>query len=113
MFLPVLFTHEDQIRLYPEIWRQILAGVTAGVASYGPEYKTTDDAVRYLRAKENVEIVNVIDHPNFINISCSGVNDMETKCYLFYETAGHISFRIVSLPMVTSTSIPVTTAVLK
>lgn len=113
MFLPVLFTHEDQIRLYPENWRQILSGVTSGVASYGSEYMTTDEAVRYLRAKENIEIVNVVDYPTFINISCSGINDMETKCYLFYETAGHISFRIVSLPMVTSTSIPVTTAVLK
>jgi hypothetical protein len=113
MFLPVLFTHENQLVLGVDTWDQILTGVLSGVSSYNPEYRSMDYAVRYLRAKVNIGITNVTDHSSFVNITCSGVNEMDTKCYLFSETDGQISFRLVTLPTVTSASNPVTIAVLK
>jgi hypothetical protein len=109
MVLPTLFTHEDQIMMEADEWRQIIAGITSAVSSYNPEYKSMDDAVKYVRAKENIEITSIaIDSiNNQIIITCSGTNDMETKCYVFTETNGQISHRLVTLPMVNS--LPVTT----
>lgn len=113
MFLPVLFTHEDQTGLFSTDWRRVISAVTQGVSSYNPEYKSTDYAVKYIRAKENIKIINVTDHTGIVNITCSGINDMQTKCYIFQEFDGQIAFRIVDLPQVGSLTTPVTVAVLK
>lgn len=113
MFMPVLFTHENQMTMDAATWDQILKGVINGVSTYNPEFRSMDYAVQYLKAKEDLEITNVTDHPSFVNISCSGVNDMGTRCYLFTESDNQISSRLVDLPTVSSTSTPVTVAVPK
>ena len=113
MFLPVLFTHENQMTMDAATWDQILKGVINGVSTYNPEFRSMDYAVQYLRAKENLEITNVTDHNDFINVSCSGVNDMDTRCYLFTESGNQITFRLVNLPMVSSTSTSVTVSIAK
>lgn len=113
MFLPVLFTHEDQIISSATEWRQILSGITTAVSSYNPEYKSMDYAVRYGRAKENINITNVTSDNGLVSISCSGINDMATKCYLFTESGSQISYRLITLPQVTSNTTPVTVGVLE
>lgn len=107
MTLPVLFTHEDQMTMTASAWHLILSGVTAGVSPYNPEYKSTDDAVTYIRAKSNLVIRDVGSNDGLVSISVVGANDMETKCYLFTETGGQITHRLVTLPRVENTAIPV------
>lgn len=107
MTLPVLFTHEDQFTMTPSEWHQILSGVTTGVSPYNPEYKSTDDAVKYIRAKSNLVIRAVGSNNGLVTISVAGANDMETKCYLFTEAGGQITHRLVTLPRVQNKAIPV------
>jgi hypothetical protein len=111
MTLPVLFTHEDQITMTATDWRQMISGVTSGVSVYNPEYLSTDDAITYIRAKDNLKIRDIHSENNLVNISITGANDMETKCYLFEETGGQITHRLVTLPRVTSTVSPVTVCI--
>jgi hypothetical protein len=115
MILPTLFTHEyDRLtHITSSNWRSILSGVTSAIAPYNPEYRSMDYAVQYERAKVNIKITNVTDDNNIVNISCSGINDMETRCYLFTGSGNQITSRLVTLPRVNSASIPVTVGVLK
>jgi hypothetical protein len=111
MVLATLFTHEDQIIMPESSWRQIISQVTSAVSSYNPVYKSMDDAARYVRAKVNLEISDVTAENELVSITCSGDNDMETQCYLFTDSGNQISFRLVTLPMVSSTVIPITICV--
>ena len=111
MTLPVLFTHEDQLTMTAGDWRQMISGVTSGVSSYNPEYLSTDDAITYIRAKDNLKIRDINSANGLINISVTGANDMETRCYIFNETGGQITQRLVTLPRVTNKVVPVTLCV--
>lgn len=111
MTLPVLFTHEDQLTMTADDWRQMISGVTSGVSPYNPEYLSTDDAIAYIRAKVNLTIRAINSNNGLINISATGANDMETKCYIFDETGGQITQRLVTLPKVTNKVLPVTLCV--
>jgi hypothetical protein len=113
MFLPVLFTHEDQIITTASEWRQILNGITTAVSSYNPEYKSMDYAVQYGRAKQNINISNVTSDGGLVSITFSGVNDMPTKCYLFTGSGNQISYKLVNLPEVSSNSSSVTLGILE
>ena len=111
MVLPTLFTHEYNLLMEPDSWRLILSGVTSALSPYNPEYKSMDDAVQYIRAKENINITNITDDNTLVSISCSGDNDMETKCYLFTGSDNQILFRLITLPMMNS--VPITVGILK
>jgi hypothetical protein len=113
MVLPTLFTHEYQLDvIQPAGWRLTLDRITSAISSYNPEYKSMDDAVKYVRAKENINLTNVRVDNGLVSISCSGENDMETKCYLFNESNSVISYRLITLPRVNSSTVPVTVGVL-
>ncbi|MGB8491896.1 MAG: DUF4082 domain-containing protein [Bacteroidales bacterium] len=107
MVLPNLFTHESQIVLTESNWRQILSGICTAVSLYNPEYISVDNALRYLRAKGNISISNVTLDNSLITLTCTGNNDRETKCYLFTESSGQISSRLITLPRITGGSITV------
>jgi hypothetical protein len=111
MVLPVLFTHEYYIDKSANEWRQILEGITSAIEPYNPEQMSTDDALKYIRAKKQIKIINARSDNGLVSISCSGVNDMPTRCYVFTESNGQISHNIVSLPQVTSNTTPVTLVV--
>ena len=101
MVLSALFTHEyyfEQITIAS--WREILRQVTTSISEYSPEYRSMDYAVQYIRAKSNMRITNVTEDLNNIEISYTGNNDMNTKCYLFTEQNGQITYRFVVLPSV-------------
>jgi hypothetical protein len=102
MVLASLFTHEQTYiaSITASNWRSILSNVTSAVSGYNPEYTTTDYAVRYIRAKGNIRITNVVNNSPLVEISYSGSNDMNTRCYLFTESGGSISSRFVTLPQV-------------
>ncbi|GEM_PF-817410 len=102
MVLASLFTHEQTYiaSLSADNWRAILSRVTTGVSSFNPEYTTTDYAVRYIRAKTNIVITDVSDNYPLVEITYSGSNDMSTRCYLFTESGGIISYKFVTLPQV-------------
>lgn len=114
MVLPTLFTHEYQLNVIePNGWRQTLNGITSYInSSYNPVYKSMDDAVKYVRAKENINLTNVTVENGLVSISFTGVNDLETKCYLFNESDNVISFRLITLPQVSSNTVPVTVSVI-
>jgi hypothetical protein len=111
MTLPVLFTHEDQITMTASDWHLILSGVTTGVSPYNPDYMSTDDAITYIRAKDNLVIRDAGFDNGLVTISIVGANDMDTKCYLFTETGGQINQRLVTLPRVENTVVPVNVCV--
>jgi len=108
MALPTLFTHEDRIDMTESEWEETLAGITSGLAASYPgldlEYKSMDDACKYIRAKENINISSVRTGAGFVNIHCNGDNDMATKCFLFTESGGQIEFDLVDLPQISAAS---------
>lgn len=89
-------------------WEETLAGITSGLAASYPgldlEYKSMDDACKYIRAKENINISSVRTGAGFVNIHCNGDNDMATKCFLFTESGGQIEFDLVDLPQISAAS---------
>ncbi len=99
MVLPSLFTHEyyfDDIS--PTNWREIIRQITSAIYEYNPQYTSTDYAVQYIRARNNIRITNVKENQVNIEISYSGNNDLDTKCYLFTEENGQITYQFVGLP---------------
>ena len=84
MVLASLFTHEQFfVPISTANWREILDQITSAISGYNPEYKSMDYAVTYVRAKQNIRITNVTTSLSDIEISYTGDNDLDTKCYLF------------------------------
>ena len=102
MVLSTLFTHQDQLGISAQNWSNILSEITGAVAAFNPEYRSLDYGVQYARAKSNISITNVSDNDPIVNISYSGTNDMDTRCYLFTESSGLISSRQVVLPQISA-----------
>ena len=106
MVLPSLFTHE---RYFGDItstnFREILRQITTSVSGYNPEYTTTDYAVKYIRAKTNIKITGIKEMVSQIEISYNGSNDMDTKCYLFNEQNGQITYRLIGLPQTSGSNV--------
>jgi len=99
MVLANLFTHEYYFNpISTANWREILRQITTSISEYDPEYRSMDYAVQYIRAKTNIRITDVTDNSGNIEISYTGSNDMDTKCYLFTEQNGQINYRFVELP---------------
>ena len=67
---------------------------------YNIEYKSMDDAIQYIRAKENINITSVRTENENVDIYCAGDNDMATKCYLFTESGNQITFQLINLPQI-------------
>ena len=115
MVLPTLFTHEDRLKMTSEQWRQILSEITSAISSYYPEYdivyRSMDDACQYMRAKVNLKIENVTAQNGIVGISCSGLNDAPTKCFLFTENLGQIHMKMTTLPRVTDSENPITVCI--
>lgn len=107
MVLATLFTHFNYLDFTEANLRTVLSGITTALSPYNPEYRSLDYAAQYVRAKNNISITNVSDDQAIVNISYSGNNDMDTKCYLFTESGGQIIQRLVLLPMINSGTITV------
>jgi hypothetical protein len=115
MFLPTLFTHEYNllVNIPATTWREMISGVTGAITSYNPEYRSMDYAVKYVRAKDNLRITNFTDNDNMVYVTVTGVNDMETRCYIFTESGGQISSEMVTLPRVTNSAAQVSVGFIK
>jgi len=99
MVLSSLFTHETYFdSMSISNLRTILQNITSSISAYNPEYKSTDYAVQYIRAKNNIRITNVVETISNIEITYNGINDMTTKCYLFTGQDNQITYTFVSLP---------------
>lgn len=105
MELATIFTHEEFIQnITPENWTAILAGVTAGISSYAPEYVTLDDAARYVRAVLHSRITSSIydSSTSTLTTALTGSTDTATRFYLFTESGGVIQSQLVSVPAFTT-----------
>ncbi len=99
MVLSSLFTHENYFdSMSISNLRTILQNITSSISVYNPEYTSTDYAVQYIRAKNNIRITNVVETISNIEITYNGINDMTTKCYLFTGQDNQITYTFVSLP---------------
>ena len=107
MVLATLFTHYNYLDFTETNWRTVLTEITNAITPYNPEYRSLDYAAQYVRAKNNLSITNVSDDQSIVNITFTGNNDMDTKCYLFTESGGQITSRLVLLPMINSGTITV------
>ena len=93
MELATIFTHEEYLlAITDENWNSILAGVTAGVAGYAPEYVTLDYASQYVRAMTTSSIMGSSYNPvsQSLDTTLSGSTDLATRFYLFTEENGII-----------------------
>jgi hypothetical protein len=63
-----------------------------------------DYAIQYIRAKNNIKITDVVENSSNIEIHYNGSNDLNTKCYLFSENNGQITYKLVSLPEINGSS---------
>jgi hypothetical protein len=115
MVLPTLLTHEyllpwddnNHTVLRTEAgWRDIISQITTAInaSTPTPVYTSIDYAAQYLRAKSNIRITNVLDNTSTIDITYSGSNDLDTKCYLFIATGNQISSSLIDLPEITSSN---------
>jgi hypothetical protein len=101
MVLPALFTHERYLEnISSSNWREIIRQITSAMDEFNPQYTSMDYAIQYIRAKNNIKITNVKDNPSNIQISYSGNNDLDTRCYLFTDNNGQINYRFVVLPQI-------------
>lgn len=110
MVLPTLFTHQQNLGINESNWREILRQIHAAMERFEPQYKSMDYAAQYIRARNNLTITNVTDETNIVNITFTGQNDMNTKCYLFTESASGITHKLVTLPSIASGSLTVSTS---
>jgi len=104
MVLSTLFTHELYLDMPDEDWRYILEQITQAINPYNPEYVSMDYAVQYIRARNNISITGVSFDANNIDITYTGQNDMDTKCYVFNESDDIITHTLVLLPQINSAS---------
>jgi hypothetical protein len=108
MVLPVLFSHQFNLEaVSPAGWRTMLSGIISGISKFNPEFRSMDYAVQYIRARNNIEITNVSDNGDLVNITYTGTNDMDTRCYLFTESGNQISYKLVLLPEISSGNVTV------
>jgi hypothetical protein len=110
MVLPTLFTHQQNLNITESNWREILSQIHAAMERFEPLYKSMDFAVQYIRARNNLTITNVSDNANIVNITFSGQNDMDTKCYLFTDSGSGIKQKLITLPSIASGSVTVSTS---
>ncbi|MBE0676934.1 MAG: hypothetical protein IH591_19925, partial [Bacteroidales bacterium] len=117
MILPTLFTHFYYIDdITPENWTSILTQVVGQIeGEYDDiEYKSIDDAIKYIIARDNITITDVNTDDEYYFVSYEGNNDMDTEFYLFTENvSGEILSTIKSLPMITAGDGTVTVTFLK
>ncbi len=105
MVLAALFTHEYYLEdIEDSDWTQIISQITSNITEYSPEYRSTDYAVQYIRANNNIVITGVTDNLTSTVITYSGSNDMDTKCYLFNDSGDQVVYQFVTLPMVNGTN---------
>jgi hypothetical protein len=105
MVLASLFTHEYYMTsISVSEWTQIISQITSNITEFNPEYRSTDYAVQYIRANNNITITGVTDNLNNTSITYSGSDDMDTKCYLFNDSGDQVVYQFVTLPKVNGTN---------
>ena len=100
MELATIFTHEEYIHaITDENWNTILAGVSAGIAGYQPQYVTLDYASQYVRAMTTSSIISSIYDPIHQNLdtTLTGSTDLTTEFHLFTEENGVILRNLVGV----------------
>jgi hypothetical protein len=107
MVLSTLFTHEYELNMGSTSWREILGSIKSAILSYNPEFRSMDYAVQYIRERNKIKVTNVTDDNTLVNISYSGVNGMDTRCYLFTGSGNQISYRLITLPRISEGTITV------
>jgi hypothetical protein len=107
MVLATLFSHEFYLNWMGEQdWRDILQTITTSVEGYSPLYNVSlDDAITYIRARNNIRITNVNETQQGIQISYKGINDLNTKCYKFTEGQNGITYEFIDLPQINGNGI--------
>jgi hypothetical protein len=98
--LATLYTHEYEMRITPENWDKILYIITNEIKDYNPEYVSMDYALEYIRARNRVDLLNITEYDSLLNISYTGENELETRCYLFTEYENKISSKYIILPRI-------------
>jgi hypothetical protein len=110
MALPTLFSHQQNLGITESNWDAMLSSIHTAMDRFGPQYRSMDYAVQYIRARNNITITNVTDDASLVHISYTGQNDLNTKCYLFTESGSQISQKLVLLPLISSGTITVSTS---
>ena len=70
------------------------------MSDYDPEYTSIDYASQYIRAKNNIQITDVVEKTSDIEITVTGNNDMKTKCMIFSEENYQIISRYIEIPQI-------------
>jgi len=118
MVMGQLFTHDYYFYPIPNnpvnstiiptnTWRQIMQGITNGVAGYAPQYVTLDHASRYVRATRTAQLTNATFNAvsGEVQLGLGGHTDLELQVQVFVGGGNAISNRPVSVPAFTNSII--------
>lgn len=108
MALATLFSHEYTFleTMSQADWHQVLQSITSNIAGYDPEYVSMDHACAYARAVHDSAITGGTYDPETreISVNLSGTTDMQTRFYVFTETAGQLTHQFLTVPAMTGTT---------
>jgi concanavalin A-like lectin/glucanase superfamily protein/purple acid phosphatase-like protein len=107
MAMPTLFLHEQNFaagNVTGAIWDQILAGITANIAGYNPQYVTLDDASRYVRATRTSALTGATINAagDMLTVAFTGAADVATKFWVFNGPPTNITGTLIDVPAFTA-----------
>lgn len=107
-----LFLHEQNLNITAAQFDQELAGITANISSYNPQYVTIDYEAQYARALSTSHLASAaIDtSTNTLSVAFTGATDLQTQFYLFDGPANNIQQTLINVPVFsngTTVNIPV------
>ena len=102
--LATLFTHGEHIQsITPSNWRDIMQGINANIADYGPISMTMDTACQYMRAlsTSSISLGTYDSGAPSVRTTLVGSTDIATRVSLFTSNGDQIDERLVDVPAFT------------
>lgn len=71
------------------------------MAKYKPIFVTMDEACRYVQAKHNLEITEVVYENGVLTLAVNGKTDVPIRCFLFTENLDReILSEFIDIPII-------------
>lgn len=102
--LAVLFTHETDYvyDVEPENWDAIFRIISKGIAGYDPIFKTTDEALRILRAFHTSDLSDAQynETKQQLSLKLVGETDVPTSVFVYTDDGESVVEKMVEIPII-------------
>lgn len=102
--LAVLFTHETDYvyDVEPENWDAIFRIISKGIAGYDPIFKTTDEALRILRAFHTSDLSDAQynETKQQLSVKLIGETDVPTSVFVYTDDGESVVEKMVEIPII-------------